>query len=143
MTPGPLMRPPGPGNQIGYQWSPPTRSHRDRNGSSSNTRLMESLPVCELRANNHLAPSRENVATILGLPLSLGQCFGARHPREKHLVYVVRAAGQRIAKNEAANGLPLAEKTAKSHSKCEIILFFYNIFPRSVNCSVSSANRAD
>ena len=139
----PLMRPPGPGNQIGCQWSPPTRSHRDRNGSSSNTRLMESPPVRELRANNHLAPSRENVATILGLPLSLGQCFGARHPREKHLVYVVRAAGQRIAKNAAANGLPLAEKTAKSHSKCEIILFFYNIFPRSVNCSVSSANRAD
>ena len=94
MTPGPLMRPPGPGNQIGYQWSPPTRSHRDRNGSSSNTRLMESLPVCELRANNHLAPSRENVATILGLPLSLGQCFGARHPREKHLVYVVGAGSR-------------------------------------------------
>ena len=142
MTPGPLMRPPGPGNQIGYQWSPPTRSHRDRNGSSSNTRLMESLPVCELRANNHLAPSRENVATILGLPLSLGQCFGARHPREKHLVYVVRAAGQRIAKNEAANGLPLAEKTTKSHSKCKKNLFFTTPPPRSVSCSVSSANRA-
>ena len=55
---------------------------------------MESLPVRELRANNHLAPSRENVATILGLPLSLGQCFGARHPREKHLVYVVGAGSR-------------------------------------------------
>ena len=90
---------------------------------------MESLPVRELRANNHLAPSRENVATILGLPLSLGQCFGARHPREKHLVYVVRAAGQRIAKNAAANGLPLAEKTAKSHPKCKKFLFFTTFSP--------------
>ena len=46
------------------------------------------------------------------------------HPREKHLVYVV-GAGSRAThcKNAAANGLPLAEKTAKSHSKCHAIGF--------------------
>ena len=40
---------------------------------------MESLPVRELRANNHLAlsESRENVTTVLGLLLYLGPCLGA------------------------------------------------------------------
>ena len=59
------------------------------------------------------------------------------HPREKHLVYVV-GAGSRAThcKNAAANGLPLAEKTAKSHSKCHAIGFFGAVSSRSSHRSV-------
>ena len=59
------------------------------------------------------------------------------HPREKHLVYVV-GAGSRAThcKNAAANGLPLAEKTAKSHSKCHAIGFFGAVSSRSSHHSV-------
>ena len=132
----PLMRPPGPGDQIGCQWSPPTRGHRDRNGSSSNTRLMESLPVRESCVQIIIlpcpSPSHGKMLQLFGAAIVLGPVPRCGHPREKHLVYVV-GAGSRAThcKNAAANGLPLAEKTAKSHSssKCKKHLFFTTFSP--------------
>ena len=47
-----------------------------------------------------------------------------------------RAAGLRVAKNAAAIGLPLAEKTAKNHAKSHTIGFFGAVSSRSGHRSV-------